>query len=106
MSPSLPGLSSAKAPNGAIFTTLASNSSPTSTSRVRSSIHLRAPAPPSSSVAATKMVPSSSMSMLTSNCSSMLRIIFPPGPMTRPIFSLLMEMEKILGAYFESSVRG
>ena len=50
--------------------------------------------------------PSSSMSILQSNSSSRPRIVSPPLPMMRPIWSESIFTVTTCGAYGESSVRG
>ena len=90
--PSRPGANSTKAPKDIIRVTLPSNSIPTSGSNVipftisKASLHF--------SVLAPAIVTRPSSSTFTSHS-----VFLPPGPIRAPIFSGLMLIDIILGAY-------
>ena len=79
---------------------------PISTVAVRASIRCRASSAPSMPLLATVTVPSSSTSIEAPVASWIERIILPPGPISRPIFSGSMCVRSSRGAQAEISVRG
>ena len=104
--PSVPFLSSTNAPKSVVLTTRPVNTSPTSTSLVIDWMRFLTPSAASSSGAQMKIVPSSWMSMSALNSSVMPRMVSPPLPITSPIWSGLIWIEKMRGAHSLSSLRG
>jgi len=96
--PSVPGRISTKAPKSVIFFTLPVYVFPTSGTSMILWMIPRALAAAASSTEAISTVPSSLISILTPVSSMMLRIIFPPGPITSRILSTGILKEIIRGA--------
>ena len=103
--PSVPGKSVTNAPNEATFATFPVKTSPTWISRVRSLIIEIALFALSASEDPMSIVPSSSISTVAPVSSTILRIIFPPGPITVPILSTGTWTFWILGAWGLTSWR-
>ncbi len=100
-SPSLPFFRSTNAPKSTTRVTFVVIVVPTSISAVRSSTQRLAACTDSMSTLANFTVPSSSMSIWAPVSSMILRIIFPPGPITSPIFSRGMMIVSNRGAYID-----
>ena len=105
--PSFPATpKSTNAPKFIILVTVPSYISPTSISLAMSIIIFIAFFPLSVSVEYMQTFPSSDMSIFTPVASIILLIIFPPGPITSFILSVLIVAVKILGAYLDISSLG
>ena len=87
-----------KAPKSLTDTTLPVYIFPSFASSVKASIASLAASAPVPAVEAMKIVPSFSMSIVALVSSWILLIIFPPGPMTFPIFSGSILIVNIRGA--------